>query len=304
MFKKDPTRRPSKNIEVEKLDSLEIVNRNPKVTQLTWFGHSTFLLEMEGKTILIDPMFGQVAAPHPMLGANRYSEDLPIKIEQLPYIDFVILSHDHYDHLDYKSIKKLKGKVGAYYTPLGVGNHLASWGISAEKINELNWWDTVNVGDINLVCTPARHFSGRGIANKESTLWASWVIKGEKESVFFSGDSGYGEHFKEIGDKYGPFDIALMECGQYNKSWSAIHMMPEETAQAAVDSKSKLVLPIHWGGFRLAMHSWSDPVERITVAAANLNIPVTTPRIGESLVVGDSIYPQEKWWEEYNVYSK
>lgn len=296
---KAPDRKPTVNIDVEKIDSTSIANHDAAITQLTWFGHSTFLLQMDGKKILIDPMFGDYPAPHPWLGRERYSKELPIEIEKLPFIDAVILSHDHYDHLDYGSIQRLKDKVGAYYTPLGVGNHLLEWGIPAQKIHELDWWDETNFKGIDLACTPARHFSGRGFLDRETTLWGSWVIKGKNESIFFSGDSGYGPHFKRIGEKYGPFDISLMECGQYNEDWKPIHMMPEETVKAAIDVKSKVVMPIHWGAFTLAMHSWTDPIERMTKAAEELNMPITTPKIGDVVTVGDTNYLNEKWWEPY-----
>lgn len=292
-------RTPKRNIDVEKIDSLDIVNHNAEVTKLTWFGHSTFLLELDGKNILLDPMFGKVCAPHPWLGTNRYSSELPIEVEKLPFIDAVIFSHDHYDHLDYGSIQKLKHKVGEFYTPLGVGNHLNSWGIKEEKIHELDWWDKTTLDEIELVCTPARHFSGRGVSDRFNTFWSSWVIKGKKDNIYFSGDGGYGPHFKEIGEQYGPFDISLMECGQYNKDWPEIHMMPEETAQAAVDLNSKLFMPIHWGAFTLAFHTWTDPVERVTQKAHELNIPVTTPKIGEAIIVGSEVFPEENWWSNY-----
>jgi len=299
MAKKAPNRRPQKDIAVDKIDSTEIVNHQADITQLTWFGHSAFLLEMDGKKILIDPMFGESPSPHPLVGGKRYSEELPIEIEKLPFIDAIILSHDHYDHLDYGSIQKLKSKVGEFYTPLGVGNHLRAWGIDENKIHELNWWDSIMFENIELVCTPARHFSGRGILDRSSTLWASWVIKGSSKKIFFSGDSGYDDHFKEIGKKFGPFDISLMECGQYNEDWRAIHMMPEETVQAAIDLKSKLMMPIQWGAFTLAFHDWTDPAERVTKAATELNMPISTPKIGEVVIVGDSLYPAERWWIQY-----
>ena len=299
LFKKSPNRKPQKAILVEKIDSLVIENHIDSITQLTWFGHSAFLLEMDGKKILIDPMLGESPAPHPMIGPKRYSKDVPIEIEKLPYIDAIILSHDHYDHLDYESIKKLKDKVGHYFAPLGVGNHLVKWGIAKEKVNEFNWWESVEFEGINLVCTPARHFSGRGLFDRSTTLWCSWVIEGKKDNIYFSGDSGYDTHFKEIGDKYGPFDITLMECGQYNEDWKVIHMMPEETIQASIDLQSKLVLPIHWGAFTLAFHDWTDPIERVTKKANEMNIPITTPKIGEVVLIGNNIYPKEKWWENY-----
>lgn len=299
LTKSAPNRNPIKNIIVQKIDSINIKNHNNGNTQLTWFGHSAFLLEMNGKKILIDPMLGEVPAPIPILGPKRYSKELPIEIDKLPFIDAIVLSHDHYDHLDYESIQKLKGKVGQYFVPLGLGNHLIEWGIAKEKITELNWWKRVDFDDISLVCTPARHFSGRGLFDRATTLWCSWVIEGKNDNVFFSGDSGYDTHFKEIGDKYGPFDIALMECGQYNEDWKLLHMMPEEAVQASLDLKSKLVLPIHWGGFTLAFHDWNDPIERILSKAAEVNMSVTTPKIGEQVIVRDSIFPTEKWWLEY-----
>ena len=299
MLKNDPSRHPLKNIEVERLDSLAIIDREPEITHITWFGHSAFLLELDGKKFLIDPMLGPSPSPHPWLGPYRYSKELPIKIEKLPYIDAVIFSHDHYDHLDYGSIKKLMNKVGVFYVPLGVGNHLIQWGVAKNKVHELNWWDSIMLNEIELICTPARHFSGRGFFDRYTTLWASWVIKGSKETIYFSGDSGYGPHFEEIGEQYGPFDLSLMECGQYNKDWQEFHMLPEETAQAAVDLNSKLMMPIHWGSFTLAFHDWQDPVERVIKAAALLNIPVTTPRIGEPVILGKDQFPNRPWWLDY-----
>jgi len=299
LLKGGEDRKPDGNILVEKLDSTAIANRDEAITQLTWFGHSTFLLEMDGKKILIDPMLGEHASPHSTLGPKRYSEELPIEIAKLPFIDAIILSHDHYDHLDYGSIQKLKNKVGQYYMPLGVGNHLLAWGVESERIHELNWWESVYFEGINLVCSPARHFSGRGLFDRATTLWCSWVIAGEKDNIYFSGDSGYDTHFKEIGDRYGPFDISLMECGQYNEEWKVIHMMPEETVQASIDLQSKLVLPIHWGAFTMAYHKWTDPVERITKRANEMNLPVTTPKIGEPVILGKAHYPNEQWWIDY-----
>ena len=304
LTKKAPNRNPSKYILVEKIDSIEIENHSKDITYLTWFGHSTFLLEIDGKKILIDPMFGKVPAPHPLLGMKRYSKELPIEIEKLPFIDAVILSHDHYDHLDYESIQKLKNKVGKFYTPLGVGNHLKSWGVIEEKIIELNWWESVEFDSISLVCTPARHFSGRGLFDRATILWCSWVIRGKKDNVFFSGDSGYDTHFKEIGEKFGPFDITLMECGQYNEDWKLLHMMPEETVQASLDLKSKLTLPIHWGGFTVAFHDWTEPIERLLKKANELNLAVTTPKIGEPVILGNATFPTEKWWKNYILNNK
>jgi L-ascorbate metabolism protein UlaG (beta-lactamase superfamily) len=297
LTKQAPNRNPKTDIEVKKNDSLILENKD--TTQLTWLGHSSFLLKIDGKNILIDPMFGNTPSPISLFGAKRFSKNLPIEIEKLPFIDAVILSHDHYDHLDYKTIQKLKGKVGLYFTPLGVGNHLKKWGIPKEIINELNWWNSIKFESIKLTCTPARHFSGRGLFDRASTLWCSWVIKGKRDNIFFSGDSGYDTHFKAIGNKYGPFDISLMECGQYNENWKLIHMIPEETVQASIDLKSKLTLPMHWGAFTLAFHNWTDPIERILTEASKLNLPITTPEIGEQVTIGSITFPIKKWWEIY-----
>lgn len=291
-----PNSKPEFEIPLNKIDSLSITQWTEPAS-LVWFGHSAFLLQLDGEIILIDPMFGDVPAPHPWFGNNRYSKELPIEIEKLPSIDAILISHDHYDHLDYGSIQKLKAKTKSFYVPIGVAAHLIEWGIPKEKIHELNWWEEIYHKNIRLSFTPARHFSGRGLTDRYSTLWGSWVITGNQTNIYFSGDGGYGPHFKEIGDKYGPFDFAMMECGQYNVNWSEIHMMPEETAQAAVDINTKLMMPIHWGAFTLALHSWTDPVERVTAAAENLNMPILIPEIGSVLLLNDDLSQStNRWW--------
>lgn len=293
-----PNQAPQNELPVQKLDSAAIVNHPDSLTRITWFGHSAFLLQMDGQTILIDPMFGDVPAPHPWLGTKRFSNGLPIEIEKLPNIDAVIFSHDHYDHLDYGSVIKLKDKVGKFYVPLGLGAHLREWGVPKDDIHELNWWDEIVHQGITLACTPARHFSGRGLSDRFSTFWCSWAIIGKTKKIYFSGDSGYGPHFKAIGDKYGPFDFAMMECGQYNELWHNIHMMPEETAQASIEVQAKLMMPIHWGSFVLALHTWSDPVERLSKKAAELNQPFVIPQIGEPLVLEQQELPNSQWWRQ------
>ncbi len=288
---------PSTPIPIEKIDSLEIIRKPPDLKRLTWFGHSACLLEMEGKKILFDPMLGESPSPHPLLGPKRYSKELPISIEKLPYIDAVVISHDHYDHLDYESIMKLKDKVGQFYVALGVSTHLIEWGISPDKITELDWWKESKADGFTFICTPARHFSGRGLSNNFTTLWASWVVKTENSTVYFSGDSGYGPHFKEIGNRYGPFDFVMLECGQYNELWKDIHMMPEQTVQAAIDLKAKLMMPIHWGAFTLSMHTWIDPINRVTVSAHERLVPITTPKIGEPVLLQQAVFPHSEWWK-------
>ena len=296
LFKSNSKAEPNKNIAVQKVDSISIANYNSK-TRFIWFGHSTFLLQTKGKNLLIDPMFGDVPAPNPLLGNKRFSNELPIEIEKLPSIDAVLITHDHYDHLDYESIQKLKDKVKLFFTPLGIGIHLLKWGVEKERIIELDWWQEIKFDDLTIRCTPAQHFSGRGISDREKTLWCSWIIQSDDENLFFSGDSGYASHFKEIGEKYGPFDFAFMECGQYNNLWPLVHMLPEETAQAGLDIKAKKMMPIHWGAFKLASHSWTEPVERISKKAKELNVDLVIPKIGEIIEIGlndsEEIYP---WW--------
>jgi L-ascorbate metabolism protein UlaG (beta-lactamase superfamily) len=265
--------------------------------QVIWFGHSAFLVKLGNKMLLIDPMFGIAPTPFPWFGNKRYSQQLPIDIEQLPPIDAVLLSHDHYDHLDYGSIQKLKHKVGRFYAPRGVGRHLIRWGIDPQNIHEFNWWEETEFEGLSLACTPAIHFSGRYVLDNNSTLWCSWVIAHSEAKLFFSGDSGYGPHFEKIGEKYGPFNLTMMECGQYDDRWPAIHMVPEETVQAQLDVRGEILVPIHWGAFKLAFHAWTDPIERITEAAKERGVVVATPRIGEAINIHSDAYPSSKWWK-------
>ncbi|WP_144805625.1 MBL fold metallo-hydrolase [Maribacter sp. MAR_2009_72] len=289
---------PEHNISVEAIDSVAIADYVGP-TRLIWFGHSTFLLQSATKNILIDPMFGEVPAPNSMLGTSRFSKKLPIEIDQLPRIDAVVFSHDHYDHLDYGSVLLLKDKVNKFITPLGLGVHLTEWGVEQKDILELDWWNTTNYLGMEFICTPAQHFSGRGISDRGNTLWSSWVINLGNEKIFFSGDSGYGPHFQKIGDKFGPFDFAMMECGQYNELWKAIHMMPEETAQASIDVRAKRMMPIHWGAFKLAMHPWTEPIERVSVKAKELGVDMIAPKIGQPIYLDKPLTNNEQWWLKF-----
>ncbi|NNF33914.1 MAG: hypothetical protein HKN68_07385 [Saprospiraceae bacterium] len=272
-------------------------SRNSRIDSLvyvTWFGHSAIMLEMEGKRILIDPMLGPAASPVSFM-TKRFPYKDPIDINEIEDIDAVILSHDHYDHLDYPSIIVLKDKVDHFYTALAVGEHLKRWGVEESKITELDWWQSSELDDIQLIATPARHFSGRGFGDRNKSQWASWVIIGKHSRIFFSGDSGYAGHFKEIGEKYGPFNFTMMECGQYNELWKAIHMMPEESVQGHIDLKGKVMMPIHWGAFNLSLHDWTDPIVRASAEAKRLNVNMVNPIIGETFVVGQDL-PEETWW--------
>lgn len=289
-----PNSRPSSPLPIVPVDSLYI--QENMANSIIWFGHSSFFVKLNGLNILIDPMFGDAPAPHPMVGGKRFEYELPIIPEKLPEIEVVVYSHDHYDHLDYSSVRKLKDKVKQFYVPLGVGAHLKAWGVANEKIHEMNWDDSVKYNGITFICTPARHFSGRSLTDRNASLWSSWVIKSSDINLYFSGDSGYGPHFKTIGKTYGPFDLALLECGQYDKRWENIHMLPEQTVMAAKDVQAKLFMPIHWGAFRLAMHPWTDPIERVGKSAKEIGIPYIAPKIGEVVKIGEGDGSVAYWW--------
>ena len=291
-----PNSRPSEPLPVENIEATDLSKGGDQATRLRWLGHSAVLLEAAGKVILIDPMLGPSPAPHPWLGTKRFGK-LPIKAEELTHIDAVLISHDHYDHLDYGSIRALKEKTDHFYVPLGVGAHLEAWGISQDQIREMAWGEEAQQDELTFTCTPARHFSGRGLLDRDQTLWCSWIINTADAKLYFSGDSGYGPHFSEIGAQYGPFDFAMIECGQYDPRWEAIHMMPEQSVQAALDLKARLMMPIHWGAFTLSLHSWTDPVERATQEAQRKAMAITTPRIGQVIDLKKEVYPDSRWWE-------
>ena len=286
---------PTKALPQEQLSS-DFFEMKNSATRVTWFGHSALFVALNNLNVFIDPMLGNVPAPHPWLGSARFNKELPISISELPQIDVVLISHDHYDHLDYESIVKLKDKVQRFLVPLGIKAHLVSWGIPEVRIQEFDWWEGVHIEGVEFVATPARHFSGRGLT-RNNTLWCSWVIRSQDSNLFFSGDSGYGEHFKAIGEAYGPFDFAMMECGQYNEQWSHIHMMPEETIQASKDVNAKAMMPIHWGAFKLALHTWDDPVIRASKTAKQQAVHMVTPKIGASILIDDIIESTSDWWK-------
>lgn len=263
---------------------------------ITWFGHSSLLIQLKEKNILVDPVLSERASPVQYAGSRNYEGTSIFTTEDLPTIDYVLITHDHYDHLDYGTITQLKSRKPKFYTPLGVGAHLESWGIPSEDIHEFDWWESENIDTgIKLITTPARHFSGRSLTDKNKTLWASFVLITQEHNIYLGGDSGYDTHFREIGEKYGPFDIAILEAGQYHEYWPNIHMMPEETVQASKDLKAKVLLPVHWGKFTLSLHRWDDPIVRINNQSQRAGVQITTPRIGEKIIL-DSIYPESKWW--------
>ena len=257
-------------------------------------GHSTMLLKLRGEFWLTDPVFSKRASPFQWIGPKRFHQT-PIGIAELPPIKGVILSHNHYDHLDYDAVMQLKDKVEHFLTPLGVGDTLIKWGVPAQKVQQLDWWQETVVHGLQFAATPAHHFSGRGLSDSNATLWASWVIIDNDLRVFFSGDTGYFDGFKEIGNRYGPFDVTMIETGAYGQDWPDVHMQPEQTLQAHLDLKGRALLPVHNGTFDLALHVWNDPFERIVALAERQGVAVSTPQMGEPLNLNDP-RAEIRWW--------
>lgn len=292
----EKSRIPQQSIPVVKINKQDF-NKTNKGIRTNWLGHSSLLFEIDGTTILTDPVFSERTSPFTWMGTKRFEYTYQYDVKDLPTPDVIIISHDHYDHLDYATIMKFKKLNVHFVMPLGVGAHFDRWGFSPDRYTELDWWQEYQINGLTITATPSRHFTGRGLSDRFKTLWASWAIKNNQHSVFFSGDSGYFPGFKEIGKKLGPFDLCAIECGQYNEAWPYIHMAPEESVQAFIDLQGKLLLPIHWAKFKLSLHSWQEPIDRALKAAKEQNCTVTTPRIGEQIRIGEYT-PQECWWNK------
>ena len=289
-------RAPKGPLTVEKID-LETFTSHSDVPKAIWYGHSALCLRINDKTILIDPMLGPNASPIAPFATKRFSENTLSIIDELPAIDILMYSHDHYDHIDYDSFKRLSAKINKYFVALGVGRHLVKWGVDPDKITEFDWWQNAEIGDLKITFTPSRHFSGRGVSDRAKSMWGGWVFTTPKHNIYFSGDGGYGSHFKEIGKQLGPFDFGFIECGQYNELWHAIHMYPEEAAQAAIDAGVKVAMPVHWGAFSLAMHHWKEPIDRFIAEAKIKNLDVVTPSLGLIFDL-ESKGKENYWWRE------
>lgn len=295
LFGKHPDRTPLKEIPSVKTD---LKNLDPNENILIWFGHSSYFLQVEGKKFLIDPVFSGNASPIPKSmkafnGSNEY------QVSDLPEIDFLLISHDHYDHLDYTTILELKSKVKQVICGLGVGSHLEYWGYDASKIIEKDWHETeVLTDEIKIHTTPARHFSGRGFT-RNNTLWLSFVLETSKRKLFLGGDSGYDRHFAAIGEKHGPFDLALLENGQYNVAWEAIHLLPNQVLKAATDLKTEKLIPVHSSKFKLAMHPWNEPLQQVSemYKKGNFDFKLATPIIGEKVDLDNTEQVFSEWWK-------
>lgn len=296
IFERPADAEPARAIPVQTLTRAQLLALPADRTAIVRLGHSTVLLKIDGGFWLTDPVFAERASPFSFAGPKRFHAP-PISIDELPPIRGVLISHNHYDHLDASAIRQLHPKVERFYVPLGVGGDLVRFGVPAEKISEFDWWQAARAGDVTLVATPAQHFSGRGLGDRDRTLWCSWAIRTRTERIFFSGDSGYFDGFKRIGDEYGPFDLTLMETGAYDALWPGVHMQPEETLKAHLDLRGRQLLPIHNGTFSLAFHPWFEPFERISALAAEHGVALLTPEIGEVLAVGGSA-DTRPWWRD------
>lgn len=292
LFRNSKRGKPSAPLPSKKID---LHSLSPEENILVWFGHSSYFLQVDGKRILVDPVFSGHASPlsfttKSFAGADVYT------VDDIPPIDYLFISHDHWDHLDYPTVSKLRPKVKKVITGLGVGAHLERWGYEPGNILERDWNEEAILDDGFVVHTaPARHFSGRGF-KRNTSLWLSFVLITPTMRLYLGGDSGYDTHFADIGSKYGPFDLVILENGQYNKSWKYIHMMPEEVVQAAQDLRAKNLLAVHWGKFTLSLHDWDEPIKRVTAAAKGKVMPLLTPMIGEAMPLKNDTYHGTDWW--------
>lgn len=291
MFTKVPNKVPPRPIQVKKMP---ISPREFNQPVITWFGHSSYLLQLQGINILVDPVFGTHASPLPM-GPRAFNGTSVYSAADMPDIDVLLITHDHYDHLDYPAIKSLLPKVKKVVTSLGVGAHLEKWGADASIIQELDWWEDITLFEnMKFTATPSRHFSGRGL-KRNITLWSSFVLETGKYTLYLGGDSGYDSHFKKIGERWPHIDLAILESGQYNEAWHYIHMLPHEVVQAAQDLGCKKFMPVHWGKFALAMHGWNESIEQVAQIARTQQLPFVTAHIGESFSPLQERDTQD-WW--------
>lgn len=275
----------------------ELLNLDKNKNVLVWFGHSSYFFQVDGKRYLVDPVFSGSASPLP--GTPAFPGTDIVSVNDLPEIDFLVITHDHWDHLDFKTIASLRSKVGHVVTGLGVGEHLEFWGYASDMITELDWRETTELAGTIFHCVPARHFSGRGLL-RNRCLWSAFVVKTTTMTLLIGGDSGYDSHFTAIGDQFGPFDLVILECGQYDKSWKYIHLLPEEFLTAAKDLRARKILPVHSCKFKLGNHPWDEPLRKITEYNSREQLGVITPMIGECVHLDDETQTFSRWWEGIN----
>jgi L-ascorbate metabolism protein UlaG (beta-lactamase superfamily) len=280
-FNKSKDRFPNFTIDTEKIDK-DLKLEGEEVV-INWLGHSTILIRNKDVTLITDPILHKRKIPPFYLGPKPFDYNVSYTINDLPNIDYVFISHDHYDHLDMQTIKELKGSK--FFVPLGVKAHLLRWGIDEQSITELDWYENSFLDDIKLTLTPSRHFSGRSLSDRGKTLWGSFVIELSNKKIFFSGDSGYFDEFKKIGNQFGPFDLVMLDNAQYHKNWHSIHMFPEEAVQASIDLNAKQLLPIHWSKYVLSTHAWNDPINRAKKAGIEKGVNVVDIKVGENFMI-------------------
>ncbi|WP_405670285.1 MBL fold metallo-hydrolase [Streptomyces sp. NBC_01530] len=300
-FDKDerPRRAPRGTVPVHPTTLADITKPPATGLRLTWMGHSSVLAEIDGQRVLFDPVWGERCSPFSFVGPKRL-HPVPLPLAALGPVDVVVISHDHYDHLDLPTIKALAGTDTLFAVPLGVGAHLEYWGVSADRVRELDWHEATKVGGLTLTATPARHFCGRGLRNTQHTLWASWSVAGAEHRIFHSGDTGYFDGFKDIGAEHGPFDATMIQIGAYSDFWPDIHMTPEEGMRAHLDLQGGephgVMMPIHWATFNLATHPWAEPGEGTVAAAHATGSRAALPRPGEPFEPTAETVPSEPWW--------
>lgn len=290
-----PDASPRAAVPVTRISRSHFDSLPPGGLRVTWLGHSTSLIEIDGARVLTDPVWSHRPSPYSWIGPQRWYAPL-IALEDLPPIDAVVISHDHYDHLDYATIVRLAKTNAMFVVPLGVGAHLEYWGVPLSRIVELDWWENRKIGSVTITCTPARHASGRtGFFDNDATLWAGYAVMGAQHRVYYSGDTGLFPAMDEIGSRLGPFDVALIEAGQYHRTWPDWHIGPEQAVNASTRVRGRTMMPVHWGLFTLAYHAWTEPVERVVVAADSARVSLLTPQPGEG--VEPSVpFPRRRWW--------
>lgn len=286
-------RRPKKRITAETPNLMS--NMKDESLSFIWLGHSSFLLQLGKKNILVDPVLSERSSPVSFAGPKRFSE-IPITAEKMPEIDILFLSHDHYDHMDYGTIKALKSKVKKFIVPAGIDSILRGWDIDDEKICTLYWWENVEIDGFHFTLTPSQHFSGRNPLKRNITYWGGVYITNDFHRIYYTGDGGYCNVFKEVKEKLGSPDLMISECGQYDPSWAFVHMFPEEAVQASLDAGAARMIPVHWGAFCICNHAWDDSIIRVTKSARENNVKLATPRIGETIDYDNIDSFHEEWW--------
>lgn len=294
--------KPTGKIPVESLQAEDWLKIDKKELFFSWLGHSSLLIALEGKTILVDPVLEKRASPFTWIGPKRF-HPAPVTVKELPPIEVVLITHDHYDHLEKPTIKELGNKTNLFLVPLGIGELLEDWGIAPSKIVELDWWEQYQLGSLLFIATPAIHYASRGIFDGNKRLWCSWTVLGIKRKIFISGDSGYFDGFKKIGEKIGPFDINFLKIGSYDETWKQIHMTPEEAVRQHQDLRGRILVPLHWTTFDLGLHPWYEPIERLLTASKEKEVQFIAPKIGHR--VDTSRLPElELWWRSVDKQQK